>query len=165
MIIRKATENDMPSILGLIQELATFENEPDAVKIDKDTLVKYGTGSNPLFTCFLAEKNQSIVGMALVYFRFSTWAGKALHLEDLIVSKAHRGKGYGKALYNAVMKYADNQEVNRVEWEVLNWNKNAINFYKKNGAQLFEDWYLVQMDKEQLTSYLKNENKLSRKHN
>lgn len=152
--IRKALANDMPDVLALITELAVFEKEPNAVQISVDTLITHGTGSNPLFTCFVAEDNEKIVGMALVYYRFSTWEGKSLHLEDLIISENYRGKGYGKALYNEVMQYAVSKNVNRVEWVVLDWNTTAINFYENSGALLLKDWHLVQMNKERLHKYV-----------
>lgn len=155
-IIRKANIEDMSDVLRLITELAVFENEPDAVHISLETLIKHGTGPHPLFTCFVAEDNKHIVGMALVYFRFSTWEGKSLHLEDLIVSKEYRGKGYGKLLYNKVMQYATSQEVNRVEWVVLDWNTDAITFYERSGALLLKDWHLVQMDKNRLQNYIRS---------
>lgn len=154
--IRKAIVEDMSDVLRLITELAVFENEPDAVDISEETLIQHGTGTNPLFTCFVAEDNEQIVGMALVYFRFSTWKGKSLHLEDLIISKQYRGKGYGKALYNKVMQYATSQNVNRVEWVVLDWNTNAIKFYEQSGALLLKDWYLAQMDKKRLQDYVQS---------
>lgn len=156
--IRLATKEDMSSVHKLICELAVFENEPDAVHITQDTLVQYGTGENPLFTCFVAQQNDRIVGMALVYFRFSTWDGKSLHLEDLIVSSEYRNQGIGKALYNQVMTYAAQENVNRVEWVVLDWNKNAIDFYEKSGVTFLKDWHLVQMNKNQLTTYLESIN-------
>ena len=154
--IRRAVKEDMNQVHQLICELAVFENEPNAVKITKETLVQFGTGNNALFTCFVAENEGVILGMALVYFRFSTWEGKALHLEDLIISNQYRNKGIGKALYNQVMIYADQEDVNRVEWEVLDWNTNAIDFYEKSGVTFFKDWYLVQMNKNQLNTYLKS---------
>jgi len=156
--IRLAKRADMGSVHKLICELAVFENEPDAVHITQETLVHHGTGDNPLFTCFVAEQDNHIVGMALVYFRFSTWDGKSLHLEDLIVSRNFRNQGIGKALYNKVMTYAAQENVNRVEWVVLDWNKNAINFYEKSGVTFLKDWYLVQMNKNQLTTYLETIN-------
>lgn len=153
--IRRAVKEDMNQVHKLICELAIFENESNAVEITKDTLIQFGIGNQPLFTCFVAEKEDVILGMALVYFRFSTWKGKSLHLEDLIVSSQYRNNGIGKALYNQVMKYADQENVNRVEWEVLDWNTNAINFYKKSGVTFLKNWHLVQMNKNQLNTYLK----------
>lgn len=157
-IIRQAAKEDMEEVHKLICELATFENEPDAVQITKDTLIELGTGTNALFTCFVAESNSQVVGTAIVYFRFSTWEGRSLHLEDLIVSESYRNLGIGKALYNQVMKHASAEKVNRVEWVVLDWNTNAIDFYKKSGVTFLKDWHLVQMNKKQLNKYLESIN-------
>lgn len=146
--IRKARESDMPEVLRLIKELAVFEKEPNAVIIDADILKKEGFGKTPMFTCFVAENENEILGIALVYPRFSTWKGRALHLEDLIVSQKHRGKGIGFALYKEVMSYAKEQNMNRVQWEVLNWNKPAIEFYENSGAKVLRDWYIAQIHKD-----------------
>lgn len=156
--IRRAEKQDMNQVHALICELAIFENEPDAVQITPETLIQQGTGEKALFTCFVAEQGDKIIGMALVYFRFSTWDGKSLHLEDLIVSSDYRNQGVGKALYHQVMQYASQENVNRVEWVVLDWNVNAIAFYEKSGVTFLKDWHLVQMNKNQLTAYLKSNN-------
>lgn len=153
--IRKANSSDMDGVLQLIQELAVFENEPDAVKITVQTLRENGLGEHPLFTCFVAVEVDKILGIALVYYRFSTWAGKSLHLEDLIVSEQHRGRGIGQALYNQVMVHAHQNNAKRVEWVVLDWNENAIAFYEKSGVTFLKDWHLVQMDEQQLSSFVK----------
>lgn len=146
--IRTAVKEDMPEVLKLIKELAVFEKEPDAVIIDETTLLEQGFGENPMFTCFVAETSKGIVGMALVFFRFSTWKGKALHLEDLIVNNAYRGLGIGYALYKRVMEFAMEQQVNRVQWEVLDWNTPAIDFYEKSGAKVLGDWNVVHIHKD-----------------
>lgn len=156
--IRRALKEDMNQVHSLICELAVFEDEPEAVNITKETLIEHGTGDQPLFTCFVAEQEAVIVGMALVYFRFSTWEGKSLHLEDLIVSSDFRNAGIGKALYNQVMHYASQESANRVEWVVLDWNTNAIDFYDKSGVTFLKDWHLVQMNKTQLKTYLESIN-------
>lgn len=148
----------MPQVLELIKELAAFENEPNAVIINEKTLIEEGFGNKPLFTCFVAEVQEEIVGMALVYDRFSTWKGRSIHLEDLVVKKELRGTGVGKALYSRVIQYAFDKKVKRLEWAVLDWNKGAIDFYEKSGATLLKDWYLVQMDEKGIKNYLK-ENK------
>jgi len=155
-IIREAISNDMPSVLELINELAVFEKEPDAVIINSEYLVKEGFKANPSFKVFIAELNKEIVGMALFYPRFSTWKGKSLHLEDLIVKQDKRGLGIGKALYTRFLKYAYSQNVKRVEWVVLDWNKPAIAFYKQSGATIFDDWKTVQMNEQQLKEFIKN---------
>ena len=153
--VRLATQKDMKQVLELIRELAVFEKEPDAVEITVQDLVEGGYSDSPLFTCFVAEIDQTIVGMALVYFRFSTWKGRTIHLEDLIVNEAYRGKGVGIALYTRVLEHASQEGVKRVEWVVLNWNKGAIQFYENSGATLLKDWYLVQMDEDGLQTFLK----------
>lgn len=154
--IRKAVPSDISCIYSLILELAVFEKEPDAVLITEKELYQYGFGRDAFYKCIVAEVNNQIVGMALFYFRFSTWKGKALHLEDLIVTKSFRGKGIGQALYDEVLLYSFEQGVRRVQWEVLNWNRPAIEFYEKSGANILHDWYLVQMHEEELKVYTKN---------
>lgn len=154
MKIRQALKEDMPQVLELIRELAVFENEPDAVEVSVEVLEREGFGENPLFTCFVAQKNDKIVGAALVYFRFSTWKGRMLHLEDLIVKESERGKGFGEALYNEVMHYAFNRGLKRVAWDVLDWNQGAIRFYERSGATLMKDWRVVHMDENGLQNYI-----------
>ena len=152
--IRKATEVDMPAVLELIKELAAFEKEPQAVITTVDILKKEGFGDKPLFTCFVAEVEGNIEGIALVYYRFSTWKGRTLHLEDLIVRKNKRGTGLGSALYKRVISFAKEQGLKRVEWVVLDWNKNAIDFYERSGAAILRDWYTVQMDAEGMKKFV-----------
>lgn len=152
--IRKATKKDMPEVLELINELAVFENEPDAVETTVETLEKEGFGDNPLFTCFVAEVEGRIEGMALVYYRFSTWKGRTLHLEDLIVREEKRGTGLGNALYRKVITFAEEQGLKRVEWVVLDWNQHAIDFYARSGANILKDWYTVQMDTEGIKKFV-----------
>lgn len=155
IIISKATRQDMAAVLTLIKELAIYEKEPDAVKINEDDLLEYGFGNRPLFTCFVAKVKDEVVGTAICYYRFSTWQGKSLHLEDLVVRESFRGKGVGQKLYDQVMIYGQENDVKRVEWVVLDWNSNAIEFYEKSGVHFLKDWYLVQMDKKQLDNYVK----------
>ena len=154
--IRRAEEKDMAAVLVLINELAIFEKEPDAVIIDEKDLIRDGFSENPAFYCFVAEADGKIEGMALVYFRYSTWKGKTVHLEDLIVREEFRGKGLGSALYTEVIKFAADQKVKRTEWVVLNWNKGAADFYRRSGADVMEDWDTVQMDEASMHKYLQN---------
>ncbi len=155
--VRKATREDVSHILGLIVELAVFEKEPDAVKISEKDLEDAGFGENPMYTCFVAEDESGIVGMALIYFRFSTWVGKTVHLEDLVVKEKMRGKGVGNLLYKEVMKYALTEGVKRVNWVVLGWNKGAIKFYERTGATVMDEWWQVEMDEEGIRNFV-NEN-------
>ena len=146
MKIRKGLKEDMPAVLELIQELATFENEPDAVEVTVDDLERDGFDEIPLFYTFIAEENHEVVGIALYYYRYSTWKGKTIHLEDLIVKEKMRGSGLGFALYSEIIAQAKKDGVRRIEWAVLDWNTPAIEFYKKSGARVLEDWRVAQMD-------------------
>ena len=152
--IRKAKKEDMPAVLELIKELAAFENEPNAVVVTVETLEEEGFGENPLFQVFVAEVDQKIEGMALFYYRFSTWKGRTLHLEDLVVREEKRGTGLGNALYQKVIEFAQEQGLKRVEWVVLDWNKHAIDFYENSGATILKGWYTVQMDETAITKYV-----------
>ena len=154
MNIRKATKNDMPQVLELIQELAVFEKEPDAVVVTVDDLVRDGFSENPLFQCFVAEVDGEIIGMALYYYRYSTWKGKTIHLEDLIVKESKRGTGAGFALYKEIIKQGKSENVRRIEWNVLDWNTPAIDFYEKSGAKVLDDWRVVHMDETGIERFL-----------
>lgn len=146
--IRPATEADAPAILGLIQDLAVFERAADEMVVSLDELTRDGFGPNPLFHCFVAETTaeKQVVGIALTYLRYSTWKGKALHLEDLIVKDAFRGKGIGSALLDHVIAYGASLKVRRIGWEVLDWNTSAIALYESKGAKVLRNWYVVQLD-------------------
>lgn len=152
--IRKAKPTDLQHILDLIVELAVFEKEPDAVEVTVDELMNSGFGVRPDFTCFVAEINTKIVGIALVYTRFSTWKGRVLHLEDLIVSEVMRGQGIGSALLDQVVRFADKLKVKRISWEVLDWNTPAIEFYEAKGADVKRDWDVVHLNEEGIKNYL-----------
>lgn len=154
MKIRKAIKEDMPEVLNLIKELAVFENEPDAVEISVKDLEKEGFSENHLFHCFVAQVDEKIVGTALIYYRFSTWKGRTLHLEDLIVTDSMRGKGIGEALYGAVMNFAHEQGLKRVAWDVLDWNQGAIKFYERSGANIMKEWRVVHMNENGLKNYI-----------
>ncbi len=155
-IIRLGEKKDMQSVLDLIKELAIFEKEQDAVEITVADLVRDGFSKNHKFNVFVAEQEDKIIGIALFYERFSTWKGRTIHLEDLIVTKSKQKIGAGKALYTAVLKHAYNNNFNRVAWEVIDWNTNAIDFYKSTGATYLNDWSVVQMNKENLAKFIQD---------
>ncbi|MFY8097893.1 MAG: GNAT family N-acetyltransferase [Flavobacterium sp.] len=152
--IREGVAEDMPSVLELINELALFEKEPEAVVLTTEDLVRDGFGIQPLFHTFIAVENEEIIGMALYYYRYSTWKGKTLHLEDLIVKENKRGTGAGFALYKEIIIQGKRDGVRRIEWNVLNWNTNAIKFYEKSGAKVLEDWRVVHMDESGITHFI-----------
>ena len=152
--IRKAKKDDMTAVLNLIKELAVFENEPDAVEISVTDLERDGFKDHPSFECFVAEVENKIEGIALVYMRYSTWKGAVLHLEDLIVSQNMRGKNIGTLLLDEVVKHGHQLGVKRIGWDVLDWNEDAIAFYEKKGANVMRDWDIVQLDEKGIKAYL-----------
>lgn len=156
MIVRKGTPEDMQAVLDLIQELAEFEKEPEAVVITVDDLIRDGFGSQPLFHVFVAEVDQTIVGIALYYYRYSTWKGKTIHLEDLVVKQSVRGTGIGYALYSEIIKQGKIDKVRRIEWAVLDWNTPAIEFYENSGAKVYDEWKIAQMDEESIHYFVEN---------
>ncbi|SNR27084.1 Ribosomal protein S18 acetylase RimI [Maribacter sedimenticola] len=151
--IREGQPKDMKQVLNLIHELASFEKEAHAVELSLEDLQRDGFEDN-LFHCFVAEKEDKIVGMALVYPRYSTWKGPVIHLEDLIVTKEMRGSGLGTSLLNEVVKYGNDLGVKRISWEVLDWNEPAIGFYESKGANVMRDWDVVQLDEAGIKNYL-----------
>ncbi len=157
MIIRKARAEDMEAALELIKELAIYEKEPDAVIVTVEDLIRDGYGEDPLFYCYVAVEDGTIVGMALYYYRYSTWKGRTLHLEDLVIKENQRGSGVGFALYSEIIKTGYEDNVQRIEWNVLNWNTPAIEFYRKSGATVLEDWMVAQMSREQIEKFVTKE--------
>jgi len=157
VLVRDAVQNDMKQVLILIKELAKFEKEPNAVILNEEQLVRDGFSENPKFKCFVAESNNEIIGMALGYPRYSTWKGVTMHLEDLVVTKSRRGNGIGSLLFSKFINYAHSLRVKRIEWAVLDWNVNAIEFYEKNGAKILSDWRVAQMDEDSIKKFCNNE--------
>ncbi|MCO4822218.1 MAG: GNAT family N-acetyltransferase [Flavobacteriaceae bacterium] len=154
--IRNATKADMSAVLNLIIELAVFEEEPNAVEVTVDSLIIDGFGDQPAFKCFVAEVDHKVVGAAIVYNRFSTWKGKILHLEDLIVNQKMRGHGIGSALLDEVVKHGHVLRVKRINWEVISWNEGAIKLYERKGAKVLRDWNVVHLDENGINNYIAN---------
>jgi ribosomal protein S18 acetylase RimI-like enzyme len=152
--VRVATTEDMEQVLKLITELAVFEKEPNAVEVTEADLKKKGFGDSKEFDCFVAEVDQKVIGIALVYTRFSTWKGTVLHLEDLIVSEKMRGYGVGSSLLDQVILYGAELGVKRICWEVIDWNTTAIEFYELKGALVMRDWHVVQLDAQGIKNYI-----------
>lgn len=141
-VIRKGEKRDLPATLELIRELAVYEREPDAVKTTVESMEADGFGLNPVFDLFVCEVNDEIVGIAITYIRYSTWNGQCMYLEDLVVTEKHRGKGYGALLFERVMKETVDKGYAQMQWQVLDWNTPAIDFYKKKyGATMDGEWF------------------------
>lgn len=138
--IRDAQPNDMNAVFKLINELAVYENAADEVVNTVENLRKDGFGSEKVFDCIVAESNDEVIGFALYYTSYSTWKGKCLYLEDFLVTQSFRRKGVGKLLFDRVHEIAKQRNVGRFEWQVLDWNEPAINFYKKYQANLDGEW-------------------------
>lgn len=148
--IRIGTEKDLPQALELIKELAAFENAPNEVEVTVDEMKSQGFGTNKLFDFFVLEKEAKIIGIALYYYKYSTWKGRCLFLEDIIVTERERKKGYGKLLFNAVVSVAKEQRARRMEWQVLDWNEPAIEFYKKYRSNFDGEWLNCKLTFDQL---------------
>lgn len=148
--IRPAVEKDATTILQLIKELAIFEREPEAVIISEKNIIEAAFEKNPWVYIYVAQVNSEVVGMALYYFSFSTWKGRSLHLEDLIVKEEYRQHGIGKALFQKIISIAKTENVGRMSWEVLEWNEPAIKLYESVGTHFYKDWYLCRLFKEDL---------------
>lgn len=154
MQIRKGTIDDLPQVLQLIQELAEYEKAPNEVTNNLLDMRWDGFGERPIFEFFVAESAEDgIVGMALYYLGYSTWKGKMLYLEDLIVTERLRRSGIGKKLFDAVAEEARRVEAKRFRWQVLDWNEPAIAFYKKIGADLSGEWLNCTLTEEQIQNY------------
>lgn len=151
--IRKATKEDMGRVHELIIELAMYEKLPQEVELKPGDLVNDGFGEKPLFHCFVAEVNSRVEAMAIFYNRYSTWKGKTVHLEDLIVTKNMRNKGIGALLLDRVIIFGKEMGVKRISWEVIDWNKKAIKFYQKKGAKLIDNWNIIHLNKGAIENY------------
>ena len=156
MIIRKGTINDLDQVLKLVYELAIYENAKDEVNNSIETMREDGFGENPAFGFFVAENKETIVGIVVYYFRYSTWKGRMLYIEDLIVSENFRKEGIGTRLMDEVILEATKTNCNGVQWQVLDWNEPAIKFYRKYKPKLDGEWINFRISKEQLESYKSN---------
>lgn len=153
--VRKGTAADIPSALELVKELALYEKAPLEVENSVEEMLKDGFGASPVFGLFVAEVNGKTEGIAIWYYKYSTWKGKCIFLEDIVVTESMRGKGIGAKLFEAVVALAREEKVRRMEWQVLDWNEPAIRFYKKYNAVLDPEWVngKLTFDQLQQTSY------------
>lgn len=140
--LREGKIEDLPQVLDLINELAIYENSPEQVSNTLEMMEADGFGENPIFGMFVCVKDETaeLIGIAIYYYRYSTWKGKRLYLEDLVVTQSERGNGAGKLLFDRVMEKSLQDNCTGMMWQVLDWNEPAINFYRKYGASLEAGW-------------------------
>jgi GNAT superfamily N-acetyltransferase len=138
--IRRAVRDDCPRLLELIRELAEFEKAPREVTVTAEHFTESGFGPNRVWWAFVVEAAGKVEGFALYYIRYSTWKGQRLYLEDLIVTEKMRGRGLGKLLFDRLLLEVKEKNFSGMVWQVLDWNKPAINFYKKYSAQFDAGW-------------------------
>jgi GNAT superfamily N-acetyltransferase len=138
--IRKAVRKDCLRMMELIQELATYEKAPDEVTVSLSHFEESGFSPKPVWWAFVAEVSGVVVGMALYYVRYSTWKGQRMYLEDLLVTEEMRGKKIGSLLFDALIQEAKDKKFIGMNWQVLDWNEPAINFYKKYNASFDPEW-------------------------
>mgnify|MGYP000223751227 CR=1 FL=1 len=138
--IRPGTAEDMEAVHLLIKALAEYERAPSEVVTTPSQLIEDGFGNHPKFECIVATQGDEIIGFALFYTSYSTWKGTCLYLEDLLVTESKRRTGAGSMLFEKVLSIAKERGAKRFEWQVLDWNEPAINFYKKYNADLDPEW-------------------------
>ncbi len=148
--IRSAASADVPVILQLIRGLAEYERAPGEVTIGEAELLRDGFGDRPIYECLIAEIDSEPVGMALFFPIYSTWKGPSIHLEDLFVLPSARGLGAGKALLKRVAALARERHCARLQWDVLDWNQPAIDFYHSLGAVFMNEWRIMRVTGEAL---------------
>jgi len=156
-IIRKGTAQDVPAAMQLIRELAEYEKAPNEVTATEASMTEDGFGKNPIFEMWVAESEDRIVGLALTYLRYSTWKGKMLYLEDIVVTEALRGNKIGRALFLEVCKKVQQDQLNGLIWQVLDWNEPGLRFYRKFNATLDPEWINGKLLPSDIEMILKNE--------
>jgi GNAT superfamily N-acetyltransferase len=153
-IIREGRKSDLPRVLDLVKELAEFERAPHEVTNTLAMMEEDGFGPRPVYGFFVAENSDGIIGLSLYYWRYSTWKGKRLYLEDIIVTESVRGQGIGKKLFDRTMQHSLDENCTGMMWQVLDWNEPAITFYKKYGSKLDGEWINCHLERQQITDYL-----------
>lgn len=148
--LREAKREDCPRLLELVHELALFEKAPEEVEVSLAEFEDAGFGAKPVWKAFVVEVDNFIVGFALYYVRYSTWKGRRVYLEDLIVTESMRGKGFGKLLFDRIVKETRDLGFSGMVWQVLDWNQPAIDFYKKYEAGIEAGWLNASLSKQQV---------------
>ncbi|HVD97686.1 MAG TPA: GNAT family N-acetyltransferase [Cytophagaceae bacterium] len=155
LTIRPGKPEDIPQVFELIKELAIYEKALDQVETSVEQLTEDAFGEEPLYGLIVAEADHVLVGISIFYYRYSTWKGKRLYLEDILVTESFRGKGIGTKLFEATARHAHKHKCSGMNWLVLDWNEPAINFYKKFNAAIDPEWRLVGINAQQLETFVK----------
>ena len=151
--IRPGTSEDMASAHALVMELARYENAPEEVVTSPEIFSQDGFGAHAAFQILVAEQEEmGIMGIALYYFGYSTWKGRMIYLDDLVVTESLRGKGIGGKLFDALVEVAGKAGVSQLRWQVLDWNEPAIRFYQKLGAGMDGEWINCSLSRDQIQS-------------
>lgn len=149
--IRKAIRGDMEAVHTLICELAEFEKAPHEVSNTVNDMIQDGFSETPVFSCLVAEdKEKGIVGMAIYFTKYSTWKGKGIYLDDIVVRASERGKGIGKLLFEALLAECKKIRARQLHWQVLDWNERAINFYKQFPVNFDGEWINCKIEEKDL---------------
>lgn len=148
--IRRAEERDVPQMLALVKELAVFERAPEEVTVTLEHMRDAGFGNDPVWVGWVAEADGVIMGMAVCYERYSTWKGRRLYLEDIIVTEAARGHRIGERLFRQCAAHAVEMKYSGMLWQVLDWNVDAIRFYDRFGAKYSKEWLNGSLELDQL---------------
>jgi len=152
--VRNGNQADLPQVLELIKELAEFTGYLDQVKTTVEQMQIDGFGDKPVFGFLVATRGQEIIGTSIYYYRYSTWKGRRLYLEDLVVRESERRKGIGRLLFNATMKQALQDNCTGMMWQVLHWNDKAISFYKKYGSHFDKEFVNCNLEADQMKAFI-----------
>lgn len=150
LIVRKGIPADVPAVLGLIRELALYEKAPLEVTNTEEDMLRDGFGEHPVYRMLVAELNGNVVGMAIYFIKYSTWKGKGVYLDDIVVTEPMRGKGIGAKLFKAVMQDARDMDAKQMHWQVLDWNEPAIRFYQRYGCDFDSEWINCKLNRGQI---------------
>jgi len=154
--IRKGKKKDIPAVLELIRELALYEKAPQEVTNTEMDMERDGFGANPVFHLLVAVSEDQVIGIAIYFIKYSTWKGKGVYLDDIVISESFRRNGVGKKLFDAVIADCVRLGAKQLHWQVLDWNEPAINFYRNYEASFDDEWINCKMTETQLLNFKKS---------
>jgi GNAT superfamily N-acetyltransferase len=158
MVIRHGKKDDLPQVLDLIKELAEYERALHEVTNTVARLEADGFGPQPLYGLFVADSRPRIVGLSLFYWRYSTWKGKRLYLEDIVVTQTERGKGIGKKLFERTLQHALQENCTGMMWQALHWNEPALRFYRQYNCRFDNEWINLSLERAEIEAALAGNN-------